>query len=115
VLSVGIREDDECVERVEEIISVSPWTTYGICTDFVQTIRTYSFTVLTSPTYSLNARPLVIHVGLARTVYIHRVFGGIPAKSTAYTPYRYGSGQLYVYGLANLFVHYLCLCMTTTN
>ena len=33
------------------------------------------------------------YVGLARTVYIHRIFGDFPAKNTVYTPYIYGYGQ----------------------
>jgi len=36
---------------------------------------------------------------LARTVYIHRIFGDFPAKNTVYTPYIYGSGQPYIYGI----------------
>jgi len=39
----------------------------------------------------------LLFFGLARTVYVHtvyeRLFGGFPAKNTAYTPYIYGSGQ----------------------
>ena len=38
-----------------------------------------------------------VYVGLARTVFIHCVFGEIPAKNTVYTPYIYGSGQPYIY------------------
>jgi hypothetical protein len=37
-----------------------------------------------------------IYIGLARTVYIHRIrpiFGEFPAKNTIYTPYIYGSGH----------------------
>jgi hypothetical protein len=35
----------------------------------------------------------------ARTVYIRRIFGDIPAKSTAYTPCIHGSGQPYKYSV----------------
>jgi len=41
-------------------------------------------------------KSLVVHLvllGLARTVFIHRIFGGFPAKNTVCTPYVYGSGQ----------------------
>jgi hypothetical protein len=34
-------------------------------------------------------------VKLAKTVYIHRIFGDFPAMYTIYTPYIYGSGQPY--------------------
>ena len=49
-----------------------------------------------------NMRPyaVYIYVGLARTVYIHRIrsiYGGFPAKNTVYTPCIYGSVQPYIY------------------
>jgi len=34
-----------------------------------------------------------ISIELARTVYMHRIFGDFPAKNTKYTPYIYGSRQ----------------------
>jgi len=42
------------------------------------------------------------YVGLARTVYIHRIFGDFPAKNTVYTPHIYGSGQTYSYALQGI-------------
>jgi len=45
------------------------------------------------PTYSTLYPRYPSYLGLARTVYIHRIFGDFPAKNTVYTPYIYGSGQ----------------------
>ena len=38
------------------------------------------------------------------TVY-DRIFGDFPAKNTVYTPYIYGSGQLYIYAGLSQGVH----------
>ena len=45
----------------------------------------------------------VLHtcIGLAKAIYIHRIFGDFPAKNTVYTPYIYGSGQPYTCTLAH--------------
>jgi hypothetical protein len=34
-----------------------------------------------------------LRVGLARTVYMHRILGDSPAEITVHTPYMYGFGQ----------------------
>ena len=39
----------------------------------------------------LQTKPTFL--GLAKTVYMHRIFGEFPAKNAVYTPYIYGSGQ----------------------
>ena len=50
-----------------------------------------------APNARVFAMPcFIIKVGLARTVYIHRIFGDSPAKNTVYAPYIYGSGQPYI-------------------
>jgi len=60
---------------------------------------------------------MYVYVGLARTVYIHRIFGDFPAKNTVHTPYIYGSGQPHVYVCLCVFVcacMYMCVCVVLT-